>query len=287
MGTWLHELLMVHTDGEDWRERHAVLTKNFNNLWEEEREDLGDLPADCARIMLSYERHYKLDAQKFTTVDTELDEVVTLPNGVRLNIIIDAIVEDKVLGGLWIKDYKTRGKFAEGDDMLLDPQLTLYFKAAEMMGYTPLLGAMYDEIRTKPPAVPKTLVAGGLSKRKDIDTDVFTYMSEIRRLGLDPESYKDILMLIATRQKDKFFRRTFLPQDPPMVRQTTREAMMTVQQIIDAERRGQFPRTYEGSCKWCDYKDICIAELHGADPRPIIRMNYTTSRRDKTKPWQS
>jgi len=236
--------------------------------------------------MRSYIRNYKSDEDQYAVVDTELDEVVTLPNRVSMQVIIDAIVEDKVLGGLWIKDYKTRGKFAEGDDMLLDPQLTLYFRAAELMGYTPLLGAMYDEIRTKAPTVPEQISNGQLSKRKNIDTDVYTYMSEIRRLGLNPDYYRDILLTIATRQKNRFFRRTFLPQDPPMVRTTTREAMMTAQQIVDAERRGQFPRTFEYSCRWCEFKDICIAELHGADPRPIIRMSYTRNKRDVTKPWQ-
>jgi hypothetical protein len=60
-GSWLHELLMVHYDGEDWRLRHRALKKQFMNLFEEEREQLGDLPTECFRIMKSYERTYKFD----------------------------------------------------------------------------------------------------------------------------------------------------------------------------------------------------------------------------------
>src|SRR5947209_8165563 len=61
-GTWMHDLLMTHADGEDWRERHIELTKEFENLWEEEREDLGDMPNDCGRLMRAYLRTYKDDS---------------------------------------------------------------------------------------------------------------------------------------------------------------------------------------------------------------------------------
>lgn len=276
-GSWIHELLMVDADGHDWMQRHRLLTQEFNNLWEEEREELGNMPGECGRIMRSYKRHYSDDEHRWHVVDTELDEVVTLPNGVRLRIIIDVVLEDKRDGGLWVRDYKTRKSFKEIDLMMLDPQLTLYYKGLELLGYTDLRGAMYDEIRTKPPTIPALVYRGTrLERKRNMDTDVYTYARAIRKHGFDPSDYADILRGLALRQKDKFFRRTMLPKDPPIIRTTIREAMQVTESILRAERRGHFPRVADDDCRWkCEFKDVCIAELMGGNIEPLIKQNFT------------
>jgi hypothetical protein len=284
-GSWIHELLMVHNDGEDWKVRHKQLTAKFNKLWDEERESLGDLPRDCARIMAAYLRTYERDdSRRYRVVDSEIDEVVTLPNGLRVQVIIDVILEDLIDGGLWLRDYKTRDKFKRAELMMLDPQLTIYFYAMELLGFTPIRGVEYDEIRTKPPTIPLLLKSGGLSKAKAIDTDVYTYQREIRRRGLDPSDYSDILRHIATNQKDRFFRRTPLPKDPVVVRTMLREAVQTAQEIQAAEKAERFPRTFDGSCDWqCEYRDLCIAELYGGNIEPMIKMNFERREHDGSR----
>jgi hypothetical protein len=241
---------------------------------------LGDLPRECARIMRSYIAHYEHEDQRYVTIDSEMDEVVTLPNGLRVNVIVDLVVWDKRYRGIWLWDHKTRKNFEDADNIILDPQGSRYYDAAQLMGYRPLLGFVQNEIRTKAPAIPSVLRTGGLSKRKNIDTDVRTYMAEIRRHGLDPNRYRDILQIIAARQKDKFFRRTALPKDPPILRTTRRELVQSANEIIHAKQKDAYPRTFDRSCSWgCDYRDICIAELLGGDISSMIKMNYTTSRR--------
>jgi PD-(D/E)XK nuclease superfamily len=279
-GSWVHELLMVHADGEDWRERHKVLTQQFNNLFEEEREELGDLPTECGRIMRAYLRTYKSDEQRYQVIDTEMDEIITLPNGLKLQIIIDVIVEDLIDGGLWIRDYKTRRSFHDPATIMRDPQLTLYYWGVEHMGYRPLRGAIVDEIRTKAPAIPERLQSGGLTRRKNIDTDVHTYATEIRRFGLDIEDYRDHLLHIAKSQHDRFFRRTSMPKDPPVIRTTMREAVETAQAIQNAERTMRFPRSADFTCEHsCEYKDLCLVELYGGDGSSLIKMNFEVNRR--------
>jgi RecB family exonuclease len=292
MGSWMHELLQAHYEGKSWREIHTARTKAFYNLFEEQREELGDLPSDCMRMMRSYLRYWRHEDQHFAVVDVELDEIVTLPNGLQLHVIIDLIVEDLRTNLLWIWDHKNRKSFESGDNMLLDPQLTNYFDAALMMGYKPLGGVVYNELRTKAPVVPKlTAKTKQLERRKNIDTDVYTYMRAIRAHGFDPGDYGDILRHLARGQNGRFFRRPKLPKDPPMLRTMRRELVQSAQEISAAERRGRFPRTFDRSCAWgCDFKNLCIAELYGGDISSMIKQNFRRRQKEdqleKEKPWQ-
>jgi hypothetical protein len=274
MGSWIHELLMHYRDGEDWLKHHRELERKFNTYFEEERESLGhDMPEQCLRLIRSYIRQYgKKDQRDYKVVDTEMDEVVTLPNGLEVNVIIDLIVEDRK-GGLWGWDYKTRTKFDPKDLILLDPQYSLYYGAMELMGYKRMQGFVVDEIRKKAPTVPKLLVRGGLSKTKSIDTDVWTYMAAIRNNGLNPDDYASILAHIATNQKERFFRRTYFPKDPPVTKRVFREAVKSAQEIEN--HRGVYTRTVDHSCIYmCDYRDLCIVELHGGDTSLMKKKQF-------------
>lgn len=275
-GSWIHALLEAYYTGEDWKAVHKEFSKRFFDYDEETREDLGDLPNECKRIMLSYIRYWRDIDQHYRVIDAELDEYVTLPDGITLQIIVDLVLEEKRTGKLWAWDHKTRKSFESYEGMVLDPQLTLYFMGLEILGYKPMAGVVYNEIRTKAPVIPEQLASGGLSQRKNMDTDAATYLREIKRLGLDPGQYRDMLLHLKRNEHERFFRRISLPKDPPMVKIVRRETVQTAQEIMDAEAKDRFPRSFDAKqCKWdCDFKDLCLAEYHGADYEPIVRMNF-------------
>jgi hypothetical protein len=158
------------------------------------------------------------------------------------------------------------------------------------MGYTPLGGVVYNEIRTKPPAIPEMTKSGYLTRRKNIDTDTYTYMSAIKQAGLEVSDYEEILRHIARNQHERFFRRVKLPKDPPMLRTMRRELVQSAREIATAERRMSYPRTFDRSCDWCDFKNLCIAQLHGGDINSMIRAGYRRREKEdqleKEKPWQ-
>jgi hypothetical protein len=271
-GSWLHDLLQHHYDGEDWREAHEKWCEEFYKQFEETREELGDLPTECERIFTSYLRNYRDEDATYRTIDTEMDEIITLPNGLRFRFIIDRIYEDST-GGLWLQDHKTVKKFYTSDHFVLDPQLTRYFWCAEKMGYTPLRGVEWNQLKTKPPTVPQLTQGGRLSKRK-ISTDYWTYLATIKKHGLDPRDYMDQLRYFKA-QEDMFFRRDRLPQDPVMMRTMMKELVETADDIARAERKGRFPRTVLNSCKFdCDFTDLCQVELQGGDIDSIIRHGF-------------
>jgi hypothetical protein len=273
-GDWLHQLLMVHYDGHDWRERHAELSVKFLNMFEEEREELGDIPAECSRIMRSYLMHYRQDDKALRVVDSELDEVLILPSGDEFNFIIDLVVEEPD-GGLWLWDHKTVKNFMPQDFMLMDSQLARYFWAAETMGYTPLRGVMFNELITKPPTLPDVLPSTGrLTERQNLQCDVYSYYREIKAQGQDPKSYAKTLNRLRA-QSDRWFRRTPLPKSRQLMKLTMDELMWTAREIEAAVEHGHYPRTTDKSCTWgCDFQDICMIEYMGGDISDLVKLNY-------------
>lgn len=279
-GSWMHLLLEEHYQGRDWRVKHKEMTKEFYNLFEELREELGDLPADCARLMRSYLRYWREDDAQFRVIDTELDEIVTLPNGLEFRMIIDMVVEDLRTGLLWPFDHKNRKNFASHDNMLVDPQLTNYYSGLEIMGYEPLGGVVYNELRTKAPTVPQMVYVGkaneGLSQAKNMDTDVYTYYKAIKDNGLDVAKYSAQLRHLAKNEEERFFRRVKLPKDKTMKRLMMAEAVQTALDVRRKRVSGEpYVRTNNNQCNWdCDFKSLCISQLHGGDLKSLIRHGY-------------
>lgn len=272
-GDWLHQLLMTHYDGEDWMERHRILTAEFNELFEEEQEELGNLPEECHRIFRSYLAHWKHEDKKLTIIDSEVDEVVDLPNGDEFNFIVDLIVQEPD-GGIWLWDHKTVKDFMPESFMLLDTQLARYFWAAQKVGYKPLRGILFNELRTAPPTLPKLLKSGKLEQRRNIRCDVYSYLRAIKEAGQDPKDYAEFLNYLKTKSGE-WYRRTRLAKDPVLTKQTMRELMMSSREIKEAERLGHFPRTPMKSCQWdCGFIDPCTIQLHGGSIDEVIRLKY-------------
>lgn len=280
-GSWLHELLMVHYDEHSWVERQAELTRDFNTLFEEEREEYGDLPGETQRIFMSYLMHWHEEDKKLHVIDSEVDEFVTLPNGDIFNFIIDLIVEDPD-GGLWLWDHKSVKNFMPPDFMLLDAQLARYFWAAMKLGYTPLRGVIFNELITAPPTVPELLKNGRLTERQNLRCDVYTYFREIKRQKQDPKSYASTLRRLQS-QSDRWFRRTRLPRDKPLMIQMMREMLWTADSIKHDEATGHFARTPMKDCTWdCPFLDPCMIQLSGGTIDEVLRLKYTT-RADQAK----
>lgn len=305
-GSWLHTLLEVfYADdpnyvieidvrkgakktktkrkvGTDWMKAHRLLTNEFNKLFEEEREELGDLPAECERIMRAYIERYEEDNARETTLATELDEWVELPNGDMFNFIIDRVVQ-KDNGDIWLRDYKTVGTFMPPDFMLIDAQLARYFWAFRRLpafaDLAPRLrGVEFDELRTKPPTVPEVVYKGspreGLTTRANLDTDYHTYLKAIKDNGLKVRDYREILLRLKA-DDERFFRRTKLPKEGPLVKQMMVDLMRTAREIKSAEASGHFPRTPDKSCRFaCEFMEVCIADLHGSDITNLVELKF-------------
>lgn len=296
-GTWVHALLQTHYEGGDWKETHRQLSERFGELFDEERDALGDLPRECARIMRSYLWHYGANRDdRMHGWDVEAVEFVVecpWPDGVGLyRGRVDVLVRDAY--GLWIVDHKTHKTLPDLAFRLLDFQSVLYIWAAREMGY-PVDGFIWNYIRTKAPTEPKLVDVNRHPRLSTaaIDTDWPTYYTTVKHLGRldDPVAITKLKYLKSQRwehgkvQSSPFFRRDVLEKDDAMIERVvhsamrTRDAMRSYDWGATTSRGDNFiretvERHVDRSCDWCQYQDLCATELFGGNARNIRRQQY-------------
>jgi hypothetical protein len=279
-GIWLHELIEKFLTGADWEARLDSITKEFNTMMEMERANLGDdLPNDLAIIMRGYAKTYQNDHLTYPKVelpfsvplfnDAEWDEQVDYYRslGIELPYIsfvgkIDAVAKDAK--HTYIVEHKTVGKVPDFDVRLLDPQTALYAYALPLVSEYKPTAILWDYVRTKAPVVPEPLKKGGLTKRKDIDTDYDTYYQAIMSNGLDPNDYADILSILSAKG-NTFYKRLPMPlagtNFTDMLMDDFRSTALEIAVNGDTNRTKYIGR----NCMNCEYKVLCESEVFGLD----------------------
>lgn len=294
-GTWMHELLEVHYQGGDWKERHALLTKKFNKLFDEEKEALGDLPTECAQLMRSYLWHYGADKTDpfhgWKILGTEVTLECPWPDSEDgLDIYrcrVDVLVEDEF--GLLIVDHKTHKSLPDHTTRMLDVASPLYLWAARQNGYD-VRGFMWNYLRTKAPTAPKMVYVGKKNERLStaaIDTDYPTYYRAIKSLGLNPrdEPYYSMLMSLkrdryahGQTQTSTFFRWDTLEKDVEMTARVVATAMKTRDRLhSDFFDYDMVERVSDRSCTYmCEYgtSGLCQTELFGGNALSIRSRQF-------------
>lgn len=269
-GSIIHDLIKVHIRGGDWEEEFEKFERKFNKL-PDLRAEYGDLDDEIWEIMSGYFSYYEDDPLKYLLVESWIDPVVPLVKGkTALGGRIDAVAEDSE-GRRWLVEHKTHETFPTEEDRLNDLQTALYVWALRKNGWK-IDGILWDYIRTKPPAKPEVLKGGGLSKRKNIDTTYDVYLEAIKEHGENPDDYQDILESLKGRE-ERFYRRVKLPVNEAIIEPIVRDAKRTSLEIYHL--RGFPVRNLTFMCsRWCDYYQLCTAELRGLDTSFIREREY-------------
>lgn len=286
-GTWIHRLLEVHYQGGDWMAEHQLLSKQFNDMFDEEKDFYGDLPAEIYKVMLAYFWHY--GEHDWKVLDAEFVLEATLPDGALFRAKVDLLVEDQY--GLWIVDHKSHKTLPKLDYRILDAQSADYIWAALKNGIK-VQGHIWNYIRWKEPSVPKLAYEGKPSQRlskSECDTDYPTYVAAIRKyqkengLKIEPEYKAKAKYLKSLRykfgeiQNSTFFRRDVLEKKPAMLNQVAREMYHTHTRMNDYpwDRPEMIERVPDRGCEFaCSYVDICTVQLMGGNINPLIKAKY-------------
>jgi hypothetical protein len=261
-----------------WQLALEPYRKEYGRMFAEEQEMYGDPIGEVERIVGRYERLYAKDGLTYLSAGGGMDPFelpvrVDLSPGIIFRGHLDKMPEDKQ-GRTWDMDHKSHKKIPEPEDRLHDLQQVLYQWAAPRSGYPKLAGVIWDYIRTKPPSIPEILKRGGLSQRQNIDTDHETYMFEIVKNGLNPRDYAETLNRLKPRGLIDFYQRVQLPNpNKQTIEIVVRDAQAS---SIEMKRSGGHDRTrmMDWTCKTCEFRSLCQAELRGVDADFIRKSEF-------------
>lgn len=292
-GTWFHELLQEFYAGRDWRERHEQLCNQYRELFDEEKEALGNLPDEMLDLMRSYLWHYGADKTDphhgWNVIGTEMTFECPWPDSPDGTDIyrcrVDVLYEDE--WGLWIGDHKTHKSLPNTTFRILDAASPLYIWCAREAGYN-VRGFVWNYIKTKPPTWPSLAYEGTprerLSKAR-IDTDYPTFYRGLKALGLNPKEHRaELERLRAYRwehgkpQSSPFFRRDSLEKPDDMIAGVVAVAMKTRDRMHEYEwdEPDMVERSPSRACSWdCSFTALCETELFEGDARQLRRQQFT------------
>ncbi len=164
--------------------------------------------------------------------------------------IVDAVLEDKNDGTIEVVDWKTRAKFSNDTAEQLKMQIGIYqYMLEKMYGMYVPMGTIY-QIKSELSKSPIHNADGSLNKTR-----------------AKYQSHK-VVSVIRNReiQKRLWFN---------LVSHATRIYDITLDyDDNDDNDDNDLPRAYGMPCSWCEFRDICYAELHGYDADSIIKSSY-------------
>lgn len=276
-GSWLHSMLEARDSGGDWK---AVLNdlkvNEYDPLFAEEKVELGNLPLECFRIMRNYEHHY-VDEDYKDVLKTEFQFKIRV-EGTPFVIhgIIDKLARDSN-GKLWCIEHKTVKRQPSEDFRQTDIQTAIYLwamrKLAPVMNFysDEVGGVVFNYLITKPPTVPQMLKAGTMSKRKVV-CDIYTYMAELKKHGLDPADYADMWPKL---RENRFFIRQALTRSDFAIKNILDDFIRTGYQIKAISGKSSV-MSLGWTCERpkCEYRELCWMKVENGDLESIINSMY-------------
>lgn len=287
IGSILHEMLNAYVsakmdktyDGNDPWDVLEVYAEEYASYFDDERDKYGDIIGNCGKIFEAYLRKYRKDPLKYEASEIKIELDLSKLGAGAVNVMfigfIDKIASDPQ-GRRWLMDHKFMKSIPTADDRFSELQLLLYFWAYGMMHPKEKLdGVCWDYARSKPSTEPEVLKKGGLSKRKNLDCDPYTYLKAIRREGLADADYVDMLEHLEGKE-DTFFERVFMPAPKSdMIIEVVNDFLQTTAEIQAKREDGRCSRSMSSfNCATCEFRPLCEAEVRGLDSDFIRKSEY-------------
>ncbi len=277
-GTIIHEMIEARIEKRDpWAVYEAAMEKH-ENLFIEEIEEFGDLPTELRLLMEGYFAYYKRDPlsyQRFNGRRAEWQFEVELAKGIVLKGRLDTVgtTKDRLR---WLVEHKSHKQIPMSEFKFTDIQSVLYTWVMPIIGMKPADGVCWDYIRAKAPTLPQlTDKTGEMSRRANIDTTWAVYRQALIDNDLDPRDYKDMQETLRGKEAD-WYRRVYLPVSKHVQDTVVGETITTAKEI--RRRAGKDKtRTIAKHCDWCQFSDLCRAELTGIDSDYIRKTNFEES----------
>lgn len=246
-------------------------TKEYAQLWTEEKEKYGDVPGDISKLFDGYCRKYATESLEYLAFEEFI--ALDLVRDIRFIGYIDKRVKDSN-GRMFLMDHKSHRVIPNDDQRFTDLQKVFYVWAFNDTNATKqATGFIWDYIRTKAPTVPEVLKDGKrLSMAKNIDTDYWTYLAEIKRNKFDVKPYLEFLAELKKKPDNRYIRVTIPNPAKKLIDNVVSDLKSTAIEIHTSKARD---RNMTRMCPSdCDFYNLCRAEVSGLDADYVRKNEY-------------
>ena len=272
-GSDFHKLLEVRGDKTKIKSEWKRMRDEFYEMPGKWQTELGENYPDDLKVIFSDYMHQ----WKGTPLPDETERQFSYQIDPDVNFIgvIDELY--KTDEGLIIGEHKTFNRPPDMNTLVMNAQKSLYCMAAKFIWGELPKKVQWDYIKSAPAKYPVWLEKSGrfsVATSKEITPRSF--LRACKEKGIeDPEILKQA-ELYAGNESNYFFR---VEQDvyPEMVEDVFNGFRYTCNDIVKQGEKNK-TKNLTKECAWCEYRDICMAELSGGDREYVIKQNF--ERRD-------
>ena len=268
-GTDFHKLLELRGDKKALKAQLKQIEEQFYELPANWQSELGDnYPDDLKTIFQDYMHQWK-----GTPIpdETEHSFEVKIDKGINFIGIIDELYRED--DSIIIGEHKTFNLPPNMNTLVMNAQKSLYCKASQLIWGKLPTKVRWDYIKSSPAKYPVWLEKSGrfsTATSKDITPRSWARACKEHNID-DPEILKQGNQY-AGNESNFFFR---VEQDvyPEMVDNVFEGFVYTCKDIV---KQGDTNKTKNltKDCSWCEYRDICMAEMSGGDREYVISEKF-------------
>lgn len=269
-GSDFHRLLEHRIDPDKLPKVLEEITEKYYDLDPASQSELGgDYLEDLQTIFNDYSILYKdQEYPQYTEVRFEIPIGKFRGEQVYFVGVVDEIYEDGMIG-----EHKTFNRKPDVRTIVMNTQKCLYAKATEMMtGHMPK-EVQWDYIKSTPAAEPIWLEKSGrFSESKNANITPFSWLRACSDRGIADEEQFQKAAAYEGNIPNFFFRlrEEYLPD---MVNEIYSGFLYTAKEVVKNGEKNKTRHTGQG-CSWCEYKDICYAELTGGNAAYIKEKDF-------------
>lgn len=277
-GTDFHRLLEYRIKPEQLPEVMKEIGETFYDMPANWQTELGDdYLLNLSTIFQDYQELYKETPKPQKTEELfEIKIGSCRGEDVIFKGIIDEVykTKSKLTGEkiLKVADHKTFNRKPDSAFLVMNTQISLYSKACEFLWGRLPEKVIWDYIHNSPAEEPIWLEKSKrFSAAKSQKITPMSYKRACQSHGIEPE--KQLLDEYAGNIPNFFFR-IELDVIPSMVENIWDGFLYTAKDIALRGHKNQTKHIYSGNCNFCQFKDLCYAELTGADTSYILEKDY-------------
>lgn len=277
-GEIIHDMMEQHYLGKKpW----AVFRKHMKaneRIIRINPEEYGDMENQIKLLMKGYFAFYKNEKLKPLMVEHEFR--VKLMAGVYLTGKIDMVARESKMR--WLMEHKCHNIIPSGSTVpYTNIQSSLYKWAYEKEFGKPVEGIMWNYLWGKQQSIPQLLKNGEMSKRSTSLTWAM-YKKALIDNDLDPADYQDMKEKLEGNELN-FYQRKYLPVDNTMVGNIIEDTKTTAKEIMKYASKDQ-TRNLGRDCDYCEFKNLCLAQLKGLDHKFILKSEFKERKKDEKQP---